>query len=413
MNPIYLKKFRQKTGLTQKNFSSSCDMSLDSLKSYESGRRELTLERFREIKRHFGYVSEADSNALEVMIDYLRITFKSIRDLQYFSKQYLFCDFKEFSSYETKLMNYNHLWKRGDIWVFDYFDKHETGNYQISIQLSGRGCRQMELILEEQELTWFDFLLRLSEHFPDMNVTRIDLAIDEKYKGLGFEQDQIALSDLITKYYKRELQSDDLRTWNHIGGGSLKFENEEDIEAGRQGISLYFGSRQSNLYFNFYEKRYELAKRERISVSEALEIFGIWNRYELRFSDNRANGVVEEYLNGVDLAEIARGVVNGKLHVYDGVNDYGAYLADQKWQKLFGGVEPLKLKTAPEAYNIDRTIKWLLHQVSNSLVLVSEYDKLVNEQYLKMIFDSGELNDRGEKMLNDVKTSLAKIKKVG
>ncbi|MFU1828201.1 Cro/Cl family transcriptional regulator, partial [Enterococcus faecium] len=76
---------------------------------------------------------------------YLRITFMSVCDLEYFTKTFLLIPFKEFHSYETKLMRYNHLWKRGDIWIFDYHDKFETGNYQITIQLSGSGCRQLEV----------------------------------------------------------------------------------------------------------------------------------------------------------------------------------------------------------------------------------------------------------------------------
>ena len=68
--------------------------------------------------------------------------------------------------------------------------------------------------------------------------------------------------------------------------------------------------------------------------------FGIWNRYELRFSDQKAQGAIEEYINGVDLGEIARGVINHEMQVYDGINQFGAYKPDQKWQRLFGGVEP-------------------------------------------------------------------------
>lgn len=40
--------------------------------------------------------------------------------------------------------------------------------------------------------------------------------------------------------------------------------------------------------FNFYEKRYEFAQKEGISVEEALEIFGVWNRYEIRLSQAKA-----------------------------------------------------------------------------------------------------------------------------
>lgn len=170
-------------------------------------------------------------------------------------------------------------------------------------------------------------------------------------------------------------------------------------------MSLYFGSRQSDLYFNFYEKRYEYAKQERITVEEALEIFGVWNRYELRFSDSKANGVIEEYLNGVDIGDVARAVVNSKLEVYDGTNPYGALLADQKWQRLFGGVEPLKLTTAPEPYSIDRTIRWLLYQVSNKLAMVDEYDKIINEEYLQMILNSGQISEEDQKRLDLIRLS--------
>lgn len=411
MNPMYLKEFRKKRKLTQKKFALSAGISLQSLKFYETGRRELTLDKFREIKSKFGCL-EHDPSRLRVMVDYVRITLMSIRDLEFFCKKFLHVAFKDFQSYESKLMNYNHLWKRGDIWIFDYFDKFETGNYQITMQLSGKGCRQMELIFKNEGITWLDFFQELKIAYgEDMRVTRLDLAIDELYQGYEKETEQFLLSDMITKYYHKELDFNSMRTWNYIGGGSLNFEDEQEIEENRQGISLYFGSRQSEMYFNFYEKRYELAKQENLSVEESLEVFGIWNRYEIRLSHGKAQGVVEEYLLGVDLAEIARALINSKINVYDGLNDYGAYLMDKKWQLLFGGVEPLKLSTQPESYNIERTIRWLMHQVSDSLALVEEYDKLVCEENLRMIINSGELNDRGEKILNSVRSSLSCMQK--
>ena len=136
-----------------------------------------------------------------------------------------------------------------------------------------------------------------------------------------------------------------------------------------------------------------------------MEIFGIWNRYEIRFSDQKAHGTIEEYVNGVDLGEIARGVVNKEIQVYNGFNQFGAYKPDEKWQKLFGGVEPLKLSTSPQPYSFERTIRWLTHQVSNSLALVNEADKIMQTEYMKMIQNSGEITDRGNAMLNLIKTN--------
>lgn len=405
MNPMYLKKFRQRTGLKQKDFAKVCNISLQSLKFYETGRRELTLKKFQEIKSSFGYLNRSDESRLRVMIDYLRITFKSVRDLEVFCESCLFINFSEFRFHETKLMNYNRLWKRGDIWIFDYIDKHDTGNYQLTLQLSGQGCRQMELILEQNNLSWHDLLSGLYQRYTEINVTRLDLAIDELYLGQDREEEQFLLSDMISKYYKKELHFESLRTWNYIGGGKLHFDDEADIEENRQGISLYFGSRQSSLYFNFYEKRYELAKQENITVREALEIFEIWNRYELRFSDNKANAAIENYLDGVSITEIARGVVNDKIQVYDGTNDYGAYLADSKWQLMFGGTEAMRFQIKPEPYSIDRTIRWLLNQVSPSLAMIDEYDKITNEEYLKMIIESGEISERGAQLLDNVRVT--------
>ena len=406
MNPMYLKEFRKKKRLKQKEFALSAGISLQSLKFYETGRRELTLDKFREIKSKFGYL-EHDSSRLQVMVDYVRITVMSVRDLEFFCQKFLRVSFEDFQSYESKLMNYNHLWKRGDIWIFDYFDKFDTGNYQITVQLSGQGCRQMELVFENEGITWLDFFQEMfAAYGEDMRLTRLDLAIDELYRGYESESEQFLLSDMIAKYYRKELDFESMRMWNYIGGGSLNFEDEREIEENRQGISLYFGSRQSEMYFNFYEKRYEFAKQEGISVEESLEIFGVWNRYEIRLSHKKAQSVIEEYLFGVDLAEIARALINSKIQVFDGTNDWGAYMMDRKWQLLFGGVEPLKLTTRPEAYNIDRTIRWLMHQVSDSLALVEEYDKLVCEENLRMIINSGELNDRGEKILKSVRSSL-------
>ena len=204
------------------------------------------------------------------------------------------------------------------------------------------------------------------------------------------------------KLYAKEIVIDTIRKWNITGGGS--FTDNDDMEA-NHGLSLYFGSRQSQLYFNFYEKRYEIARMENISLEESLEIFGIWNRYELRFSDQKAQGVVEEYINGVDLGEIARGIVNKEIQVYDGVTRFGAYKPDEKWQSLFGGVEPLKLSTSPQPYSIERTIRWLTYQVANSLALVTEADKIMQTEYMKMIQNSGEITDRGEAILRLLKTN--------
>lgn len=392
----YLKKFRKnKIRLSQKDFALSVGLSLDTIKSYESNRRLLTVDKFNEMKQALGYMTY-EGERLEVLIDYMRITFKEVRDLDFFTRRYLHCPLSEFESEETKLMMYTHLWKRGDIWIFDYADKSQTDNYQITVQFSGRGCRQFELIMERDNMSWVEVLQTMNFERKDMQVRRLDIAMDEMFRGYENEQEHIKLSDLIVKLYSGELTYEKMESWNSVDGGRLD-------GSANQGLSIYFGSRQSNMYFNFYEKRYELARREKMTVEESLAVFGIWNRYEIRLAREKAQSVVEEFVGGVDLAEIARGLINSRLDVFNGTNAYGGYIADEKWQKLFGGVEPLQLTTRPEAYDIEDTVKWLIYQVSNSLTLVHEADKILNTQYINMILEAGELTDKSKKILEYLK----------
>lgn len=392
VNGRYLKKFRkERIGVSQNDFASMVGLSVNTIKSYESNRRMLTTEKFLEMKEQLGYLNN-ESNRLEVLIDYVRITFMDVRDLEYFVERYLYSPLSEFESNETRLMMYTHLWKRGDIWIFDYADKSRTDNYQMTLQLSGKGCRQMELIMEREGITWCEFFQRMLFERKDMRVRRLDIAMDELYQGIDKEHEQVNLSDLIRKLYSKELYYEKMKTWNAVDGGKLD-------GSANQGLSLYFGSRQSNMYFNFYEKRYELARREGMTVSESLGVFGVWNRYEIRLAREKADAVVEEFTRGVDLAEIARGLINSRLEVFDGTNEYGGYVPDEKWQKLFGGVEPLTLSVRPEPYDIESTVKWLIYQVSNSLLLVDEADKILNTQYLQMILSAGELTDKAKATL--------------
>src|SRR5699024_12081782 len=100
------------------------------------------------------------------------------------------------------------------------------------------------LILESVDMSWQEFLQALLFDLTDSRVTRLDIAMDERYLGHEKEDEQFLLSDMIAKVYKDEVSFKNIRTWNHIGGGNLR--NMDDVE-GSQGISLYFGSRQSNL----------------------------------------------------------------------------------------------------------------------------------------------------------------------
>ena len=189
----YLSEFRKSIGLTQKQFAERLDIGVSQIKLWETDRRNLKFSTFHEIKEKLGYL-EADSSLVEVLVDYVRFTIKEIRDLDYFVSKYLYLDFKDFVSEETGLYGYSNRWCKGDIWILDYFDKGKKNDYLTTIQLSGKGCRQLELSFVEHNVTWEQFFSDIYTNYSDFKMNRLDIAFDEKFRGFGNEDKQIDLA---------------------------------------------------------------------------------------------------------------------------------------------------------------------------------------------------------------------------
>ena len=117
--------------------------------------------------------------------------------------------------------------------------------------------------------------------------------------------------------------------------------------------------RERVLSFNFYEKRFEIANREKISELGALTKYGIYNRYELR-ANEKATQAVEAFILGDSpkrLGEIGVGLINAKLIVWDRLES-DARIVDERWAKLFRSMEELDFTVKPEKFSLDRSERW-------------------------------------------------------
>ena len=403
-----LKEFRKERNMTRKEFSLKTGISPSTLLAYENGHRRLKKEKRLEIEKHFS-VEECDTSLTRYMIDYFRFTLHNESDVYFVAKEFFGFDVM-LNPETTSFMKYELLYRYGDIWFFGFnssYSENGEDKNRITVQLSGQGCRQLELYLESENITWIDFIKRLKQNYGEnFSVTRIDIAVDEM--AMEDTKENFDLSSLITRYYNQDIVSPYLKNFSFVGGGGFDFENPLETE-NRQGLSIYLGSRQSEMYFNFYEKRYEIAKKEGISVSDSVRLFGKWNRYEVRFSQGKARSFISEILSGADIAELTRSIFQGAIQIYDGTDEHGFRKFDSKWQRLFGNNEAVRLSVSPEPYTVEKTIRWLVERVSNSLVYVSEIDRLFMQENMKKIMESGEITPRQRKQLDFLQSQLGMI----
>ncbi|SDG25331.1 phage replication initiation protein [Facklamia miroungae] len=111
----------------------------------------------------------------------------------------------------------------------------------VMIELRGQGCREYELVLEEQEETWTTFFWRLYQSnifgeglIIDTKITRIDLALDEHLSLLYPNYDLFELKEKV----EQGLVDTTFRNFDFTGGIVVKSGQRLN-----KGLSLYFGSR--------------------------------------------------------------------------------------------------------------------------------------------------------------------------
>lgn len=210
-----------------------------------------------------------------------------------------------------------------------------TGKIQYNgfqILMSGSGCRNYENFLVINKETWFDFFARVCQYH--VNFPRIDLAIDDHKPYLNIPE--------LIRLTKQGLISSQLRNYSENASGELS----ESIPV-HKGNTLYLGSSNSDFRIVFYEKGYEQAEK----FGKELDLN--WNRYELRFRQERANKVVQELIARRDVAEIAMSVLNGKIRFLEQPENKSTsrkrlYPTYPPWELFMQDIEKIKLTIQPQ-----------------------------------------------------------------
>lgn len=298
---------------------------------------------------------------IEILIDYFRFTSKihSISDL-------------------IELLGINDVeWVAGkarDGWlVHDYCNGmhlYHGNRDDVGVELSGAGCRMLETC-NGNHFNWIELFEYIVEQGEDMNVSRLDIAGDDK-DGI------LAIKNLVVHTSARKFISKARRCiW--ISG------DEQEI---------LFGSSSSVTRLRIYNKALERG------------VDGHWIRVEFQLRDNAADSFILNLLNYRDIGRTYGGVLLNYLRYTvrapDGNNNYDWIPTVKWWAKFVDTAEKIKnIKVGGLEYNFFNLESFLVKQCASSLKAYIQAAGGSTEGLMKMI-EEAKLNKKQKEMLSQM-----------
>jgi len=211
------------------------------------------------------------------------------------------------------------------------------GRDDVGVEMSGSGCRFLETC-NDNNFDWlnlFDFIL---ERQDDVNVSRLDIACDDKDAILSME----SIIDCVkTRHYISRARR---CVWT---GG-----DEEQV---------IFGAPSSDTRLRIYNKALERGVKEH------------WIRVEFQFRDNSADSFIKHYCQHRDIGYVYSGVLNNYLRYIDGNpadtnRNYDKLHVMEWWEDFVQGSHKLKMIASPGIeYNLQSLYDYIKVQVAPSL----------------------------------------------
>ncbi|MFD2305074.1 replication initiation factor domain-containing protein [Enterococcus termitis] len=394
-----LKQLRQRLNMSQENFANHLGVSRTFLSRVENGKKKASAELINKIKKVFRL--DGGILPMEAKIDFLRIRFK-INSSDQVIEKVLKMEPNVFGYKDYGFNHYTETYFFSEIFVFSNPNDINMG---VMIELRGQGCREFELVLEERNETWNDFFWSLYKdnlfgngQVVDTKITRIDLALDEKVSVIYPNYD---LNELKSKCEKGLIDTT-FRNFDYTGGFTI---NKGQLI--NKGLSLYFGSRQSHLYFNFYQKDYEIAKEKESSVEMARQKYGIKNRYEVRLADEKAYLFVEYLLStGETLEWVTKELIDTSLKVYDCDEDGIRTRYSENWRNVIESMQELKLSMKGEKPSYEKSLRWLSNYLAPTLKKIWLIDQALGKNELMDRIENAVLKDKDESEIIKITTSI-------
>lgn len=238
--------------------------------------------------------------------------------------------------------------------------KNKSGYPTHLLEMSGQACRDFE----EHNGNWRTLLDHLFTY--ECNFTRIDIAndlIDYKLFNIGHLLKKIEDSEYITPRFNKKT--------------IMKSDKVNETET--PGVTITFGSRQSEAVLQIYDKKAEQKSRN-IAVS-----CNTWIRFELRYYKDKAFVFIGEYLKKTDeeLPKLFSSVladsisfldppVEDTTKIWSVVLDKRSWKTCKWWDEHIGNVKKIRIRNQNKLETtISENLCWLESSVSKMLMRVA------------------------------------------
>lgn len=249
-------------------------------------------------------------------------------------------DFKEFGEGSGK--NY---YNRGasignyvNVYWNDYTDEknpvRRNSSATMNVVYTGQGSTDLALRNDNDWVKIFKILTTYepknkpkveAEAKPSVNITRIDIALDD--------YDELVKFDDIEKKLKKGHYRSSKRSYNIV--------KTSDQFGQKLGETIYIGNARTasgsrgNVYARFYDKLAQYREKNQLVTSDVREHWKktgkeVWQRYEISFSKNYTNSIVEDILNGESIDKIFKGSLRNLLEI---LTPRGSDTNKNRWYK--------------------------------------------------------------------------------
>lgn len=381
------KELRLKCGLTQSKAAKDLGISREFINRIESGKKNPSEElagRLNEYYRSFLNAIQTTDDVTAIF-DWVRVRFPT-NDWQMICEKVLCIDPDLFFYKHTGKYGYVECYYYGNIQILNSKNGDSRG---VLVDMSGQGCRNYEVVLDELNQRWHEFFSRCRD-IGKGTFTRLDCALDDK-------KEIISIPKFADKWRKGYLKTD-FKVVKVIDERLMK--NNSD-----NGMTIYFGSRNGTIHFAFYQKDYEQAKKKKI----AKEDVEVKNRYEIRLMDEKANRFIDEFLTYYDCSLLIRSIIDKYVTFFDYDKYRKELVVSKEWNELLKETIDVDFSMEPKEVSFEKSYRWMNYQGGRVLKKLRLYGEYTGEDLIEKIIENAELSDEDEMQVEQATTDSANI----